>query len=196
MPYAQKNRSLQDAVQISFWLVGVLFLVEAVEMLTRMNFDRFGIVSRTTYGLVGVIVSPLLHGSTAHLIANAVPLFVLLTLMHWDRQYRAGESLSLIWLLSGLGTWLIGRPYGDAPPAVHLGASSIVYGLVAYIITAGFLLDSWRAIGMAVIVGVFYGGIFYGVLPQNGQISWEAHLCGALAGVWVARAMHLRKRRG
>ncbi|MFT4689195.1 MAG: rhomboid family intramembrane serine protease [Verrucomicrobiia bacterium] len=195
MPAARKNRSLKDAVQISFWLVGLLFAVEAVEVLTRVNFERFGIIPRHPYGLVGVFVSPLLHGSAAHLAANAVPLFVLLTIVLWDKQYRAGQSLPLIWLLSGLGTWLIGRAYNDGVPTVHLGASSIVYGLVAYIITAGFLMDSWRAIGVAVVVGIFYGGIFYGVLPQDSHISWEAHLCGALAGVWVARQNHLRRRR-
>jgi membrane associated rhomboid family serine protease len=59
-----------------------------------------------------------------------------------------------------------------------------------YLLVAGFLMDSWRAVFVAVGVGVAYGGIFYGVLPQSGPISWEGHLCGAIAGFFTARHNH------
>ena len=49
------------------------------------------------------------------------------------------------------------------------------------------MLKSWRSAGVTIFVIVFYGGIFYGALPQNGPISWEGHLCGAIAGAWTAR---------
>lgn len=154
-----------------------------------VSFAGFGIAPRTLRGLTGVVFSPLIHASAAHLLANAAPLFVLLLIVFASRRYRPVAALALIWALSGLGTWLIGRGQSPFGPAVHVGASSLIYGLAAYLVTAGFVMRSWRAAIVAVIVALVYGGLAYGVLPQGGFISWEAHLCGALAGVWTARRL-------
>ncbi len=178
------------ALQTSFGLVGLMFFIKAVELSAGISFAGFGIVPRDERGLVGIVFSPLLHGNAAHLLANAAPLFVLLTLLFWDRKYHPWRTLAFIWLASGLGTWLIGRGGDPAHPTVHIGASSVIYGLVVYLLVAGFLMDSWRAVFVAIGVGVAYGGIFYGVLPQSGPISWEGHLCGVVAGFFTARHNH------
>ncbi|MCX6906062.1 MAG: rhomboid family intramembrane serine protease, partial [Verrucomicrobia bacterium] len=98
--------------------------------------------------------------------------------------YHPYRTLALIWGLSGLGTWLIGRGH-----AVHLGASSVIFGLAAFLIVAGFQMKGWRSAATAIFVLLFYGGIVYGALPHAGPISWEGHLCGALAGAWTARQL-------
>lgn len=172
------------ALETSAKLVGVLFVVELLTLLAP-GLKGFGIWPRTVYGLVGIVFSPLLHANGTHLLANALPLSVLLVLLFWDRHYHPARTLAFIWAVSGLGTWLIGRG-----GAVHLGASSIIYGLVTYLVAAAFWMKSWRAAAMALVVLFLYGGIVYGVLPQQGPISWEGHLCGALAGVWAARQNH------
>ena len=78
-------KTFNGAVQTSALLVSILFLVEAVDMLLRheqrLGLAAFGIVPRTIPGLAGIAFSPLLHASTAHLLANALPLFVLLALL-------------------------------------------------------------------------------------------------------------------
>ena len=163
-------------------MVGLLFLIKAVELLLHRSLEGFGIVPRTAAGLWGILFSPLLHGSMHHLWANSVPLFVLLVVLFSNEKYRPSATLAFIWLASGIGTWLIGRG-----GAVHIGASSLVFGVAAFLIVAGLTMRSWRSATIAIFVFVFYGGIFYGALPQNGPISWEGHLCGALAGAWMAR---------
>jgi membrane associated rhomboid family serine protease len=170
------------AVFISALFIGVLFLIRGIENLFHLPLERFGIIPRTLPGLVGILFSPLLHGNMHHLLANSVPLFVLLVLLLSNPRYHPYRTLALIWIASGLGTWLIGR--GDA---VHIGASSIVFGLAAFLIVAGLTIKSWSSALVAIFVFLFYGGIFYGVLPRSGPISWEGHLCGALAGAWIAR---------
>jgi membrane associated rhomboid family serine protease len=173
---------LGAAVRTSALLVGALLLTFLLDWLLRFPFREYGIVPRTVRGLSGVVCGPLLHANGAHLMANATPLFVLLTLLFWDRHYHPVRTLALIWVASGLGTWLIGRG-----GAVHLGASSLVYGLVAYLVVAGLLGRSWRSAVVALLVLAAYGGIIYGLLPQRGPISWEGHLSGAVAGCWAAR---------
>ena len=191
---ASHFKTFKEAVQASALLVSVLFMVEFADLIlqhTRQaSLAGFGIVPRTVPGLVGIAFSPLLHANLAHLLANALPLFVLLVLLFWDRHYYPVLTLASIWFFSGLGTWLIGRGSDDGRPVVHIGASSIIFGLVTYLIVAGFLLKSWRSAMVAVLVLVVFGGIFYGVMPHAGPISWEGHLSGALAGVWAAKRNH------
>ena len=191
---ASHFKTFKEAVQASALLVSVLFMVEFADLILQhtrhASLTGFGIVPRTVPGLVGIAFSPLLHANLAHLLANALPLFVLLVLLFWDRLYYPVLTLASIWFFSGLGTWLIGRGSDDGRPVVHIGASSIIFGLVTYLIVAGFLLKSWRSAMVAVLVLVVFGGIFYGVMPHAGPISWEGHLSGALAGVWAAKRNH------
>src|SRR6266576_3991753 len=125
-------KTFAEATQTSALLVSVVFLVELADLILQraksQTLAGFGIVPRTVPGLIGIAFSPLLHASPTHLLANALPLFVLLVLLFWDRHYYPALTLASIWFFSGLGTWLIGR--GDT---VHIGASSIVFGLVAYL---------------------------------------------------------------
>jgi membrane associated rhomboid family serine protease len=162
----------------------VLFLIQIVEVALNVSFGRFGITPRTEWGLIGIVCSPLLHANLSHLLANAAPLFVLLVLLLSYPQYRPWRTLAIIWGFSGFGTWLIGRG-----GSVHLGASSVIFGLAAFLIAAGFQLRNWRGIVVGLLVFLFYGGIFQGVIPCNGPISWEGHLCGAIAGIWAAHCL-------
>ncbi len=174
------RRSLEP-LQASGTFIFALFVVALAEALSPYPIATWGIEPRTQIGLRGIVFSPLLHGSWEHLLANALPLFVLLAILLADKRYRPTSTLAIIWLASGFGTWLIGRS-----GSLHIGASSIIFGLAAYLIVAGFLMRSWRAAFVALAVFFCFGGIFYGVLPQRGPISWEGHLCGAIAGVWAA----------
>ena len=189
-----KNRSrwgfssegIGRAIKISMTWVGLLWVVEIVDLSSGFQLDGYGILPRKVDGLMGIFWSPLLHADFAHLIANSGPLVLLLIMLFSHRQYRPKSSLAFIWLVSGLGTWLIGRP------AIHIGASSIVYGLAAFLMTASFWMRSWRAFFLSILALLMFGGLFYGLFYIQKGVSWEGHLSGALAGVWVAWLMHAR----
>ena len=51
------------ALQTSFLLVGLMFLIKAVELGADKSFAGFGIVPRDQHGLIGIVFSPLLHGA-------------------------------------------------------------------------------------------------------------------------------------
>ena len=181
---SKRQSEFVNAALTSLVIVGLLFLVLGVESVFRLPLNQYGIVPRTRMGFLGIVFSPLLHANLSHLVANAIPLLVLLVVLLSDRKYHPYRTLALVWVASGLGTWLIGRGQ-----SVHIGASSIIFGLAAFLIVAGFLMKTWRSLAIAILVIVFYGGIFYGVLPQAGPVSWEGHLCGAVAGVLTARSL-------
>ena len=166
-------------------------LLKLLEIVTNRSLAGFGIVPRSLHGAVGIVTAPLLHGNVAHLFANIVPLFVLTVLLFWDRTYRPARTLTIIWLASGLGTWAIGRATGpDGQPTVHIGASSIIFGLVAFLLAAGIMAGKWRTFLVAVVVFIVFGGIYVGLLPGNGPVSWEGHLSGAVAGLFAAFNNH------
>jgi membrane associated rhomboid family serine protease len=180
-----RPQTLASAVQTSALIVGTLVIINGLDLVLGLGLARFGIVPRTGIGLIGILFSPLIHANMAHVIANAVPLFLLLILLLVDRHYYPYRTLALIWFVTGFGTWLIGRGGSS-----HVGASGIVFGLVAYLIVAGILIHSWRSAIVAILVFVLFGGIFYGALPHPGPISWESHLCGLIAGIWAAKTNH------
>ena len=136
------------------------------------------------YALVslrGVLLSPMLHGSFSHLLSNTLPLLVLGGFVALrGTKTLIGVSLFVV-VLGGLLVWLVGRP------AVHIGASGLVFGYFGYLLAQGWYERSFVSIVVAVAVLLLYGGIIFGALPQAGFISWEGHLFGLIAGVLAAR---------
>ena len=98
----------------------------------------------------------------------------------------------IIWLLGGFGTWLIGNigahcPYvGVRCETNHIGASGLIFGWLAFLIVFGFFTRKVWEIVVGVIVLFVYGGVLLGVLPGTPGVSWQGHLCGAIAGVVAA----------
>ncbi|MBP6597127.1 MAG: rhomboid family intramembrane serine protease [Arenimonas sp.] len=131
-------------------------------------------------GLVGVLFAPLLHGSSGHWLANASALLILGPLVGTVYPRATVRALPLIWLLSGLGTWIIGQP------SFHIGASGLTHGLMFLLLCLGLLRRDRAAIAAALIAFFFFGGMLLTVLPREPGVSWEYHLCGALAGILAA----------
>lgn len=137
-------------------------------------------------GLVGVLTAPLLHGSFAHLISNTVPLAILGSMARYAYPRALVWALPTIWLFSGLGTWLFGRP------SLHLGASGVAHGLMFFLFVTGLMRRDRLAIVVALITFFLYGSMIWTIFPQEAGISWEAHLFGAIGG--VVAALFLRNR--
>ncbi len=138
-------------------------------------------VSYFAVSLRGVLLSPILHGSGSHLLSNTLPLLLLGGLVALrGTKTIVGVSLFVI-LLGGAFVWLVGRP------AIHIGASGLVFGYFGYLVALGWYERRVLSILVAVAVLLLYGGIIFGVLPQGGFVSWEGHLFGLIAGVMAAR---------
>lgn len=174
-------------LKISFLFVFTLWVVFVVDLILPMDFNKFGIVPRTPFGLIGIVTSPFLHANLTHLISNTVPLFVLTLIL---LAFYKRESLSVIIivvLLGGILVWIFGRS------SYHIGASGLIYGVVAFLISCGIFRRNLRAIILSIIVLLLYGGIIYGIFPTKTSISWEGHLFGALSGVFCGYIFRKRE---
>jgi membrane associated rhomboid family serine protease len=166
------------------WLVAALWIVYFLDVIVPINFAEYGVVPRTIGGLVGIPLMPFLHGSWGHLLGNTIPLCILMFILVSSRRDYVEVIVSIV-LVGGLLLWCFGRS------AVHVGASGLVYGLVAFLIASGFAERKTVPIFIALLVGFLYGTtLFFGVLPTAGAtVSWDGHLFGAIAGAGTAYAL-------
>ncbi|NDJ91533.1 rhomboid family intramembrane serine protease [Mycolicibacter kumamotonensis] len=169
--------------------VALLYLVEAVDQVGGHRLDRNGIRPLESDGLWGVLYAPLLHANWAHLLANTGPALVLGFLVTLAGQSRFLLATAIVWLVGGLGTWLIGNVGSACGPTDHIGASGLIFGWLAFLVVFGWFTRSIWQILVGLVVLVLYGGILWGAVPVLnvcGGVSWQGHLCGALAGVLAA----------
>jgi len=183
--HADAQRFHRVLIGVALFLVGLAALWWA-EHQFRLDLQALSIHPRAPAHLLGVLTAPLLHGSLEHLLGNSFGLFVLGVLTLYRYPQGARIALPLIWLLAGLGTWLIGRA------SFHIGASGITHGLMFFVFVSGLVRRDRTSIAAALMAFMFFGGMLVTVLPREPGVSWEYHLSGALAGVLAA--VLLRKR--
>ncbi|MEY8043174.1 rhomboid family intramembrane serine protease [Saccharopolyspora cebuensis] len=183
------EKPLRSAVGMLGFLV-VLWAIELVDLLLpTLRLDGAGIEPRDVDGLDGILWAPLLHFGFGHLIANSVPLFVLgwLLLSGGVRQFLGVTAV--VWLVAGAGTWLV----ADGG-TTHAGASGVVFGWMVFLLLRGFVQRSAGQIVVALVLFFYWGGMLWGVLPGQPNVSWEGHLFGALGGLLAALLLARRSR--
>lgn len=166
---------------------GLLWVSEVVDTADGHRLDQYGISPRDGEGLLGIVFAPLLHAGFTHLAANTVPVLILGFLVLFSGIGRGLAVTAVVWVVAGVGVWLL-APSGT----VHLGASSLVFGWLVYLLVRGF----WSRRAGEIILGLtlffLYGGLLLGVLPGQPGISWQGHLFGALGGLLAASTLSER----
>lgn len=160
--------------------VGLLWLISLLSFLTDANLVWLGILPRSFFGLIGILTAPLIHEGLVHLLSNSFPLVLLSGFILYMNRPVAPRVLLLVYLLSGLLTWFIGRQN------YHIGASGVVYGMAGYLLFNGFLRHNRAAMAISLAVLFLYSGLFYGLFPTDERISWEGHIAGIVSGLVAA----------
>ncbi|MBV7497443.1 MULTISPECIES: rhomboid family intramembrane serine protease [Pseudomonas] len=174
-----------DALKGFKTIAGVALFMVALQLLnvaTGYSLIAFGLVPRTWQGLVGIITSPFLHGSFAHLSTNLIAFLILGTLVIVEGLSRFMAVSTIIILLGGSLVWLFGFA------GVHIGASGWVFGLWAYLLSRAWFQRSWSNLITASVVVLLYGGLIFGFLPRQGM-SFEGHIFGAISGFIAAKVL-------
>jgi len=169
--------------------VALLWAVEIVDTVLGNRLDYYGIQPREIDGLWGILWAPLLHGGWQHLLANSGPALVLSFVIVLSGLALWAEATAIIWVVAGVGTWLIAQPN-----SVHIGASSLIFGWITFLVLRGVFARSALQIVVGVLVLGAYGGVLWGVFPGQQGISWQGHLFGAVGGVIAAVLLGRRAR--
>jgi membrane associated rhomboid family serine protease len=135
---------------------------------------------RRISGLKGIIFSPMIHGDWKHLVDNSLPLFFLSLALFYFYRDIAYRIWFLIYFIGGILLWAVGRE------AHHIGASGVIYGLAAFLFVSGVIRKVRSLMAISLLVVFWYGGMVWGLLPFDYEVSFEAHITGAISGILLA----------
>ena len=162
--------------------VGALWVAFAANTMLGGALLRFGIVPRTSDGLVGILIAPFLHANLNHLVANTIPFLI----FGWLVMLRDRKHFLPVTLFSILGSGLLAWTFG-APGSVHVGASGVIFGYLGFLLLSGWYARSFSSVMISVAVAVLWGGTVMQVLPGTPGVSWQGHLGGLIGGILAAR---------
>ncbi|HIK27854.1 MAG: rhomboid family intramembrane serine protease [Oscillatoriaceae bacterium SKW80] len=167
----------------TFW---ILEIIDVFFLKGALNY--YGIRPRNTHWLEGILFAPFLHGNFLHLAANTLPFVTLgwLVMLQETSDFLIVTGITA--LVSGLGVWLFG-----ASNTIHIGASGLIFGYLGFLLLRGYFQRNFISILLSAIVGFFYGGLLWGMLPLLPGISWQGHFFGFVGGVLAARMLSRRK---
>ena len=154
-------------IWITFW----------IDKAFQLNLDQYGVYPHKYKGLKGILFSPFLHADLKHIFNNSIPLFVLTSFLFYHYKSVAWKILFFGWLLTGLGTWILGRE------SYHIGISGINYMLISFLFFSGIIIGYYRLVAVSLIIVFLYGGLIWYMFPIVDRISWEGHLSGFISGM-------------
>jgi membrane associated rhomboid family serine protease len=177
-----------NALLLVVAMVGLMWILEVVDIAADHRLDNYGIHPRDVDGLAEILSAPFLHAGFGHLVSNTVPFLAMGAAIALGGLLRVALVTLIVALVSGFGTWLIA-----ASNSVHLGASGVVFGYATYLVSRGIFSRRLSELAVGVVVVAIWGiGLLQGLLPQE-RISWQAHLFGAIGGVVAASVLAGRR---
>lgn len=179
----EAQRRTVEGLTLLAGIVALMWVVEALNALDSGGLDHNGgIYPRNIDHLWAIFTSPFLHANFyPHLVDNTIPLVFMGAIIALRGARRLALLTLIVIVVGGLGTWLIAPAHTDT-----IGASGVVFGYATYLLTRGVFDRSVLEILTGIVVGVVWGGaLLSSIVPHTG-VSWQAHVCGAIAGVLAA----------
>ncbi|MGH3350055.1 MAG: rhomboid family intramembrane serine protease [Nocardioides sp.] len=175
-------------LRAGLWALGfvaLLWVLEATDYISGHQLDTLGIVPRTDAGLLGIAFAPVLHFGWAHLYGNTLPALILSFLVLASGVGRGIVATIIIWVVGGVGVWLM-----SPPGSITAGTSMLIFGWLVYLILRGMFSHRVGQIIIGVLIFLAYGSLLLGVLPGQAGVSWQGHLFGAVGGALAAWLLH------
>lgn len=183
-----KQQEQYDRLYISFriavQIVLLFWFIRYLEHFLGPHFDSsiLGVQPRKLIGLLGILTSPFIHGNQEHLASNSIPFVVLFSSIMFFYAKIAKQVIFGVYFMTGIGIWLFARENHSI-----IGSSGLIYGFASFLIFSGFFRQSVPSLAISLAIFFLYSSLIYGFFPKQG-ISHEAHLSGAISGVFYAYA--------
>jgi membrane associated rhomboid family serine protease len=177
------------AIIIMAFVGAVLWTIQLVNAADNYQLDRFGLAPREASGLWGVLTEPFLHASYGHMLSNTVPLVLIgwVLMLSGIRTWLIVTAIVVVG--GGVLTWLVGPSN-----TVIVGASGMIFGWLGYLLARAYFSRELKWIVVAVLVLLFFGTLLFGLFPTlHSNVSWQAHVCGFVAGIGAGALLHPRR---
>lgn len=160
----------------------LMLLVFALEPAFPALLRLLALEPRNPAMLHGIFTTVFLHKNLDHLSSNFLPMAVCLFGLFYFYGTIARRILFSSHFITGICIWILARP------ALHIGASGLVYALVFFTLVSGFIRKNRKLMIFALIVLLFQSGLVWGMFPTDNEVSWESHLFGGITGTLLAFA--------
>jgi len=161
-------------------LLILIWIVFTIDTLFQLKLYEFGVFPQRWQSLLGILLSPILHGDITHIGNNSIPLFVLLSAIYFFYPRNAKPVLWISWILSGVMVWLFARE------SYHIGASGLIYAFASFIFFSGLLRSNANLLALSLLIVFLYGGLVWGLAPIEERVSYEGHISGGIIGLVLA----------
>jgi len=161
----------------------LMWLVMLLQWYFSISFYFLGVNPLHLNGLQGVITSVLVHGNWGHLLGNSAPFFLFSSALFYYYPRISTKVFFGMWITSGIYLWLFARENW------HIGASGLIYSLAFFHLTIALLKREMKIVSFSMLIIFLYGSMIWGFFPEfypKENISWQAHLMGAVVGVIFA----------
>lgn len=165
---------------IPFVLLLIMWIVKIIELQFDCSFIQYGVLPKKLKGLQGILFSPFVHKDFSHLVNNSYPMLILGGFLFFSYRKIALQIFIWLFFVSGFCLWIIGRE------SFHIGASGIIYALASFLFFSGVIRKNPSLSALSLIIVFLYGSMIWGIIPNQGPISWEGHLSGFLTGILIA----------
>ena len=187
MPLSLAQRLDQALVRIGANVLLPLIILAVAwtqELVDQLLFrGRWNLPMVNGGSLLGVFTAPFSHSGLPHLISNSLWFLPLswLVLLHGRVAY------GMVWvcvMVTAIPVWLFW------PGSSH-GLSGVVYGLLGYLLSVGWLHRRIGPMILSVLALLAYGALLPGLFPvlTAARVSWIGHLSGFAGGVLAARLL-------
>ncbi len=177
----RSRQEREQGIGLLLGIVALMWVLEVINSLDSNRLDSDGIWPRSVDHLWGILAAPFLHVSFAHLLSNTIPFLFMGLIIALQGAARLALVTGIVIVIGGLGTWLIAPAH-----SITVGASGVVFGYAAYLLTRGLFDRSVLEMLIGAVVGVVWGGALLASLVPHYGISWQGHACGAIGGVVAA----------
>ncbi len=175
---------MNKSIKIFIAFIIIIWLIQLLSYIIPLQ--QYGLIPRTSYGLMGIFTSPFLHANWNHLIGNTTSLIGLSIILFSLERDKMITKLLLMVIIGGCLTWFFART------ANHIGASGLIFAIWGYILLSAWFSRKPKYIWLSILVIFLYGGMIYGIFPLQVGVSWEGHLFGLIAGIYLAWYSHKR----
>jgi membrane associated rhomboid family serine protease len=174
------NKKLWWVFVQPFLFVALLWAIFGLDLYLDLNLYQYSLLPRDISQWFGVFTFPLIHGGIDHIAGNTWSIFILLAAVRYFFPQIFGKVFWASFLLPGVITFFIARP------SFHLGASGMVYSLVAFLFFSGVIRLNRYLLALSMLMVFLYGNSVWYIFPIEEGISWEGHLSGGIIGLALA----------
>lgn len=157
-------------------LLAIMWGINFLNWMMGSWMNILGLIPRTWHGLIGIFVSPILHGNFNHLFFNSVPLFVFANLIMLYGLHVFYCVTAVVVIVSGAIVWVIGRR------AIHIGASGLVMGYWSYLLINAVIQKTAMALILGAVSIYYFGGLIMSLISDEADVSLEGHVAGFISG--------------